>query len=172
MSCIKSSSHCLRFIKFGSAFKAPVVDRSHPGVKVSNEDRVETLSTEEQEWVVFIVQLLKLATSLSFLKILLPNAFNDALEDLCDADFLGDQGCCAQRADGTVTEVLTNPVGMQMDLAADAEAKTLSKFTPNAEPRDQQEMGRCDDLTDEMCKHILPTVRASPCRCQAGSNAR
>ena len=116
------------------------MDRSHPGVKVFNQDQIETLSTEEQEWVVFIVQLLKLGTSLSMLKILLPNAFNDALEDLSNADFLGDHGCCVQRADGMVAEVLTNPVGMQMDLAADAEANTLSKFALNAELRDQQEM--------------------------------
>ena len=138
----------------------PVVDRPHPGVKVFNQDQIETLLTEEQEWVVFIVQLLKPATSLLFLKILLPNAFNDALEDLCDADFLGDQECCGQRADGMVAEALTNPVGMQMDLATDAEANILSKFALNAELRDQQEMCQCDNLMNETCKHILPIVRA------------
>ena len=136
------------------------MDGSHPGVEVFNKDWVETLLTEEQEWVVFIVQLLKPATMLSTLKILLPNAFNDALEDLSNANFLGDHGCHVQRADRMVTEVLTNPVDTQVHLATDAEANTLSKLALNVELRDQQKMCQQDDLTDETCKHILPTVGA------------
>ena len=44
-----------------------------------------------------------------------------------------------------------------MDLGTDAAAKRLGKLAPDAERRHQQETGQCDDLTDEMCEHVLPT---------------
>ena len=144
-------------------FETSAVDKSHPGVEVANDDRVEVLSTEEQEWVVFIMQHLKLATSLAFPEILFPNAFTDALEDLRDANFSGDQGSGSQGAGGsTFTESSTNPVDALMDLGTDAAAKRLGKLTPDAERRHKQEMGQCNDLTDEMREHVLPPVGVVP----------
>ncbi len=146
-------------VKLDTMFETSAVDKSHPGVEVTNDDRVEALSTEEQEWVVFIVQHLKLATSLAFLEILFPNAFTDALEDLHDANFSGDQGGGSQGAGGsTFAESSTNPVDALMDLGTDAAAKRLGKLAPDVERRHKQEMGQCDNLTDEMCEHVLPPV--------------
>ena len=97
-------------VNLDTMFQTSAVDKSHPGVEVTNDDRVEALSTEEQEWVVFIMQHLKLATSLAFLEILFPNAFTDALEDLRDANFSGDQGSGSQGAGGRPSQ---NPAQIQ-----------------------------------------------------------
>ena len=98
-------------VKLETMFEISAVDKSHPGVEVTDGNRVEALSTEEQERVVFIMQHVKLATSLAFLEIIFPNAFTDALEDLHDANFSGDQGSGSQGAGGsTFTESSANPV--------------------------------------------------------------
>ena len=91
-------------VNLDAMLQMSAADKSHPGVEVTNDDHVEVLSTEEQEWVVFIVQHLKLATSLTFFEILFPNAFTDALEDLRDANFSGDQGSGSQGAGGFFAE--------------------------------------------------------------------
>ena len=118
-------------VKLETMFETSAVDKSHPGVKVADDNRVEALSTEEQERVVFIVQHLKLATSLAFLEIVFPNAFTDALEDLRDANFSGDQGGGSQGAGGSAfTESGANPVDALMDLGTDAAAKRPGKLAP------------------------------------------
>ena len=45
-----------------------------------------------------------------------------------------------------------------MDRGTDAAAKRSGKLAPDAERRHKQEMGQCDDLTDEMREHVLPPV--------------
>ena len=68
MGALEIKPHLRGTVDLGQMFQTPAVDKSHPGVEVTNDDHVEALSAEEQEWVVFIVQHLKLATSLIVLQ--------------------------------------------------------------------------------------------------------